>query len=173
MGMMERLGLRCAVLSVAGQGGRDAAGDVLAARALAAGHALVRRVRVADDAGSVRRELAECIADPGIDLVLGAAGAGFARRDTLCDAADGLLEQEVRGFGSLLHNLFFAEVGTSLVNQRALAGYANRTLVFCLPGATGACALAWDRIIAPQLAAPVPGDHGPHGRAPSGRIARS
>jgi molybdenum cofactor biosynthesis protein B len=144
--MMEALRLRCAVLSVAGG---------LAARAQAAGHELVRRVRVADDAGSVRQALADCIADPGIEVVLGAGGAGFARRNTVSDVAAGLLEQEVRGFGSLLHNLFFAEVGTSLVNQRALAGYANKTLVFCLPGATGACALAWDKIIAPQLAVPV------------------
>lgn len=154
--MMEALRLRCAVLSVAaGHTARDGAGDLLAARARAAGHELVRRDCVADDAADMRRVLAECIADPGIQVVLAAGGAGFARRNTMFDVAGGLLEQEVRGFGSLLHNLFFAEVGTSLVNQRALAGYANKTLVFCLPGATGACALAWDRIIAPQLVAPV------------------
>lgn len=120
--MMEVPGLRCAVLSVtAGHTVRDAAGDLLAARAQAAGHELVRRVRVADDEGSARRALAECIADPGIQLVLAVGGTGFARRNTMHD----------------------------------VAGYANRTLVFCLPGATGACALAWDRIIAPQLKAPV------------------
>lgn len=154
--MMEALRLRCAVLSVAAShGARDGAGDLLAARAQAAGHELVRRDCVGDDTDSVRRVLAECIADPGIQVVLSAGGAGFARRHTVHDAAAALIEQEVRGFGSLLHNLFFAEVGTSLVNQRALAGYANKTLVFCLPGATGACALAWDRIIAPQLATPV------------------
>lgn len=156
MGMMEVLRLRCAVLSVAEHAhARDRAGDLLAARAQAAGHELVRRACVADDVGAVRRVLAECIADPGIQVVLAAGGAGFVRRHTVPEAASALLEQEVRGFGNLLHNLFFAEVGTSLVNQRALAGYANNTLVFCLPGATGACALAWDRIIAPQLAAPV------------------
>jgi molybdenum cofactor biosynthesis protein B len=154
--MMEALRLRCAVLSVAANHSvRDGVGDLLAARAQAAGHELVRRDCVADDADSVRRVLADCIADPGIQVVLAAGGTGFARRNTMCDVANRLLEQEVRGFGSLLHNLFFAEVGTSLVNQRALAGYANQTLVFCLPGATGACALAWDRIIAPQLAVPV------------------
>ncbi|MRV73994.1 molybdenum cofactor biosynthesis protein [Duganella sp. FT92W] len=154
--MMEALRLRCAVLSVAASHTvRDGAGDLLAARAQAAGHELVRRDCVADDADSVRRVLADCIADPGIQVVLSAGGAGFARRNTVCDVATALLEQEVRGFGSLLHNVFFAEVGTSLVNQRALAGYANKTLIFCLPGATGACALAWDKIISPQLAMPV------------------
>lgn len=154
MGMMEALRLRCAVLSVAGHA-RDRAGDVLAARAQAAGHEVVRRACVADDVGQVRQVMAACIADPGIQVVLASGGAGFVRRHTVPEAAGALLEQEVRGFGSLLHNLFFAEVGTSLVDQRALAGYANNTLVFCLPGATGACALAWDRIIAPQLTAPV------------------
>ncbi|MBY0242918.1 MAG: molybdenum cofactor biosynthesis protein [Burkholderiaceae bacterium] len=154
--MMEALRLRCAVLSVAtSHTTRDGAGDLLAARARAAGHELVRRDCVADDADGMRRVLAECIADPGIQVVLAAGGAGFARRNTMFEVTAGLLEQEVRGFGSLLHHLFFAEVGTSLVNQRALAGYANQTLVFCLPGATGACALAWDKIIAPQLVAPV------------------
>lgn len=159
MGMMEALRLRCAVVSVRGQRGvvRDSAAELLAARAAAAGHTVVRREIIVDEVDDARRVLSDCIADPEIQLVLSNGGSGFARRNTVPEAAAGLLEQEIRGFGNLLHQLFFTEVGTSLVQQRALAGYANNTLIFCLPGATGACALAWDLIIKPQLAMPMRG----------------
>ena len=41
--------------------------------------------------------------------------------------------------------------GTSTVQSRAVAGLANRTLVFCMPGSTNACRTAWDRILGEQL----------------------
>ena len=34
---------------------------------------------------------------------------------------------------------------------RKLAGVANRTLIFAMPGSTKACRTAWENIIAPQL----------------------
>lgn len=151
--MPDASSLRCAVLSVGGprSPGRDGAGELLAARATAAGHIVVRRDSVTDDVGQVRQVLRDCIADPGIQLVLSSSGSGFVRRNAVPDAAAGLLEEEIRGFGNLLQQLAYTETGSTLVQQRALAGYANGTLIFCLPGAVGACALAWDRLIRPQL----------------------
>ncbi|KQW87199.1 hypothetical protein ASC94_27725 [Massilia sp. Root418] len=154
--MPEAISLRCAVLSVSSPRGtgRDGAGELLAARAAAAGHSVVRRVCVGDDVGAVRRVLSDCIADPEIQVVLSSGGSGFVRRNAVPEAAAGLLEQEIRGFGDLLQHLAYSAVGSTIVQSRALAGYANGTLIFCLPGVVGACALAWDRIISAQLAAP-------------------
>lgn len=156
--MPETISLRCAVLSVSGprSAGRDGAGDLLAARAAAAGHSVVRRVCVGDAVSDVRQMLSDCIADPEIQVVLTSGGSGFVRRNAVPDAAAGLLEQEIRGFGDLLQHLVYSAVGSTIVQSRALAGYANGTLIFCLPGVVGACALAWDRIISAQLALPQP-----------------
>ncbi|MES2263201.1 MAG: molybdopterin-binding protein [Pseudomonadota bacterium] len=148
------ISLGCAVLSVSAAHGDDRSGELLAARATAAGHAVVRRERVADDVEQLRRVFSDCIADPAIQVVLGSGGSGFVRRNAVPEAAAGLLEQEIKGFGRLLHQLSYAEVGSAIVHARALAGYANGTLIFCLPGAIGACALAWDCIISAQLAMP-------------------
>jgi molybdenum cofactor biosynthesis protein B len=153
----EVVSLCCAVLSVSGarSAGRDGAGELLAERAAAAGHRVVRRVYMADEASQVRQVLSDCIADPAIQVVLSSSGSGFVRRNTVPEAAAGLLEQEIRGFGDLLQHLAYIETGSTIVQSRALAGYANGTLVFCLPGVVGACALAWDRIIRAQLAVPA------------------
>jgi cytosine/adenosine deaminase-related metal-dependent hydrolase len=35
--------------------------------------------------------------------------------------------------------------------QRAFAGLANNTFVFCLPGSTSACRTAWEKLIRSQL----------------------
>ena len=44
-----------------------------------------------------------------------------------------------------------ADIGTSTIQSRALAGLANGTLVCCLPGSTNACRTAWDGILGDQL----------------------
>ena len=47
--------------------------------------------------------------------------------------------------------LSYETIGTSTLQSRALAGVANATYVFCLPGSSGACAEAWDKLINKQL----------------------
>jgi molybdopterin biosynthesis enzyme MoaB len=37
------------------------------------------------------------------------------------------------------------------MQSRALAGLANRTLICCLPGSTGACRLGWEQLVRDQL----------------------
>ena len=44
-----------------------------------------------------------------------------------------------------------AEIGMSTLQSRALAGMANRTAVFCMPGSTGACQTAWEYVLKDQL----------------------
>ena len=41
--------------------------------------------------------------------------------------------------------------GTSTIQSRAIAGIANATVIFCLPGSPSACKEAWDGIIVQQL----------------------
>lgn len=151
--MNERLALACAVLTVSNSrtAADDTAGDLLAARIGAAGHHTVRREIVADELYQLRRVFSDCIADPRVQVILCSGGTGFSLRNSVPEAIGVLLDQEIPGFGELFRQLSFADIGSSTIQSRALAGVANRTLVFCLPGSERACALAWDRIIEEQL----------------------
>jgi molybdenum cofactor biosynthesis protein B len=149
----RRVTLACAVLTVSNSrtAANDTAGDLLAARIEAAGHRLVRREIVADDLYQIRRGFSDCIADPAIDVIISTGGTGFSLHNSVPEGVAVLLDQQVPGFGELFRQLSYLDVGSSTIQSRALAGLANRTLVFCLPGSVGACALAWDQILLEQL----------------------
>ena len=67
------------------------------------------------------------------------------------EALQPLFDKEMPGFGELFRALSYREIGTSTLQSRAVAGLANGTLIFALPGSTGACRLAWTEILKPQL----------------------
>ena len=78
-------------------------------------------------------------------------GTGMFPRDVTPDAVSVLFDRDIPGFGELFRAISYEEIGMSTIQSRAIAGISNRTLVFCLPGSTGACRTAWSKIIAPQL----------------------
>lgn len=87
-----------------------------------------------------------------IDVIVTTGGTGIALRDVTIEAVTPLLDKEIEGFGELFRYLSFTEdVGTRALLSRAVAGTANRTLIFCLPGSTGAVKLALNRLILPEL----------------------
>jgi len=55
------------------------------------------------------------------------------------------------GFGELFRHLSFAEIGASTIQSRAEGAICGTTLVFLLPGSTGAVRLAMSSILLPQL----------------------
>jgi molybdenum cofactor biosynthesis protein B len=151
--MLERQSLRCVVLTVSGSrsAADDSSGDLLVQRLRLAGHQLARRAIVTDNLYEIRRVLSDCIVDREVQVVLMNGGTGFAANNVVPEAVLPLLDREVPGFGELMRQLSYADVGTSALQARTLAGFANGKLIFCLPGSTGACALAWDGILVEQL----------------------
>lgn len=129
----------------------DRSGGLLVERLLAAGHALADRDLLRDDAGAIREKVQEWLASPDVDVILVTGGTGFTGRDVTVDVVKPLFDKEMVGFGELFRWLSFAEIGTSTIQSRATGGLANGTLVFLLPGSTGACRLAWDQILVHQL----------------------
>lgn len=129
----------------------DRSGDALVERLEGAGHRLAERRVVRDDIYAIRAELSRWIADPEIDAVLTTGGTGITGRDGTPEAASVLLDKTIEGFGELFRMLSYEEIGPSSLQSRALSGVANGTYVFVLPGSTGACRTAWDRIIQTQL----------------------
>ena len=129
----------------------DTSGDFLCEALGAAGHSLAERRIVIDDIYQMRAAVSVWIADAAVEVVLVTGGTGFTPRDSPPEAITPLLDSEVIGFGELFRQLSFEEIGTSTVQSRALAGLANNTMVFCMPGSTGACKTAWNGILLEQL----------------------
>jgi len=129
----------------------DTSGQFLEDALRTAGHRLAARELCKDEIYTSRAVVSAWIADPGIDVVITTGGTGLTRRDSTPEALKPLFDQTIEGFGELFRQLSFDEIGSSTVQSRALAGLANQTLVFCLPGSTGACRTGWNRILKEQL----------------------
>jgi molybdenum cofactor biosynthesis protein B len=145
--------LAVAVLTVSDTRGPedDTSGDYLASAAARAGHRVVARDLVPDDVYRLRAVLSAWIADPAVEVVLVTGGTGFAGRDSTPEAVTPLFDKHIVGFGEVFRSLSLEEIGSSTVQSRALAGLANGTLLFCMPGSTGACRTAWEGILQEQL----------------------
>ncbi|TWC38946.1 molybdenum cofactor biosynthesis protein B [Pseudomonas sp. SJZ079] len=129
----------------------DTSGQLFVDRLQGAGHSLAARVLLKDDLYKIRAQVAGWIADDSVQVVLITGGTGFTARDSTPEAVACLLDKQVDGFGELFRQISVADIGTSTVQSRALAGLANGTLVCCLPGSTNACRTAWDGILNEQL----------------------
>lgn len=129
----------------------DKSGDLLASRLQEAGHHLADRQIVPDDIYRIREVVSRWIVDEGIKVVISTGGTGITGRDTTPEAVLPLLDMRVDGFGELFRQLSFEEIGSSSIQSRALAGVANATLLFVLPGSSGACRTAWGGILVKQL----------------------
>ena len=129
----------------------DTSGQLLVDRLTEAGHTLSDRVIVIDDIYRIRARLSQWIADETTHVVVITGGTGFTSRDSTPEAVTPLLDKEVDGFGELFRQISLNQIGTSTIQSRALAGMANKTLIFCLPGSTNACRTAWDEIISSQI----------------------
>lgn len=149
----EHSALGIAVLTVSDTRGpeNDSSGDFLATAAAGAGHSVAARALVPDDIYRIRAQLSQWIVAADIHAVLVTGGTGFAGRDSTPEAVLPLFDKQIEGFGEVFRALSLQEIGTSTVQSRAVAGLANRTAIFCMPGSTGACRTAWHGILADQL----------------------
>jgi molybdenum cofactor biosynthesis protein B len=129
----------------------DTSGAFLAEALQAAGHEVVNRDIVIDDVYQLRAVVSGWIADPGVEVVLTTGGTGFSGRDSTPEALAPLFDKRIEGFGEVFRALSFEEIGSSTVQSRALAGMANGTVIFCMPGSTGACRTAWEGVLRDQL----------------------
>ncbi|WP_346837345.1 molybdenum cofactor biosynthesis protein B [Microbulbifer sp. SAOS-129_SWC] len=148
----------------------DTSGQYLAEVLQRAGHTLADKQIAPDDIYQLRAQVSRWIADPAIQVVLTTGGTGFSGRDSTPEALAPLFDKQVEGFGELFRAVSFDEIGSSTIQSRALAGLANNTLICCMPGSTGACRTAWDKILGEQLDASFkPCNFVAHLLAPNGR----
>ncbi|MDF9392555.1 MULTISPECIES: molybdenum cofactor biosynthesis protein B [Methylococcus] len=129
----------------------DSSGRILVERLTEAGHRLAEKSIVPDDVYRIRAVVSKWIADPGIQAVISTGGTGVTGRDGTPEAISVLFDKTLDGFGEVFRAVSYQEIGTSTIQSRAIAGVANGTYIFALPGSSGACRTAWDKLIRQQL----------------------
>ncbi len=130
---------------------QDTSGQYLEDQVLTAGHRLTARRILPDDVFLIRALIASWVADADIHVVLITGGTGFHDRDSTPEAVGPLLDKTIDGFGEEFRRLSAAEIRSSTVQSRAFGGLSNHTVIFCLPGSTGACRTGWEGILKDQL----------------------
>lgn len=129
----------------------DISGAYLVEQAQALGHNVAAYEIVIDDIYLMRAQVSKWIADETMHAIITTGGTGFTGRDSTPEALAPLFDKQIDGFGELFRHLSLGDIGTSTVQSRALGGIANRTVIFCLPGSTGACKTGWEGILKEQL----------------------
>lgn len=129
----------------------DKSGKILVDRLLDAGHKLAEKKIVPDDIYQMRAVVSVWIADPDVHAVITTGGTGLTGRDVTPEAMQVLYDKEIEGFGEIFRKISYDLIKTSTIQSRAVAGLANGTVIFSLPGSPGACKDGWDGIIAYQL----------------------
>ncbi len=149
----ELIPLNICVLTASDTRGEDEdkSGKLLVKRLEEAGHHCHEKIIVPDDIYKIRAVVARWIADEEVNVVITTGGTGVTGRDGTPEAVSVLFDKQLDGFGELFRNISVEDIGTSSLQSRTLAGVANGTYVFTLPGSSNACATAWDKIIQHQL----------------------
>jgi molybdenum cofactor biosynthesis protein B len=129
----------------------DTSGALLCERLSGAGHELADKRINPDDVYRIRATVAEWIADPEVQVVITTGGTGVTGRDGTPEALTPLFDKIIDGFGEMFRWISWDDIGASTQQSRAIAGVANGTYIFCLPGSKGACATGWDKLIEKQL----------------------
>ena len=145
--------VQCAIVTVSDTRtvGDDRSGPVLHHGLVAAGHSVVSTVIVADEPESIREAVLTATRRSEVGAVLVTGGTGIAARDVTIESLAGAWEKELPGFGEIFRTLSFAEIGAAAFLSRATAGVIATTFVAVLPGSPGACKLALERLILPEL----------------------
>ena len=129
----------------------DTSGRYIADAMAKAGHTIAAHVIVKDSEILIRAQLAQWIADPGVDVVIATGGTGVTPRDVTPEALAPLVTKHIPGFGELFRQLSYAEIGAATIQSRADAALCGSTYVFLLPGSTNGVKLGVDKILVSQL----------------------
>jgi molybdenum cofactor biosynthesis protein B len=129
----------------------DTSGKVLREKTTQAGHNVSEQTIVADDVYKIRAIVSNWIADQNIQVIITTGGTGLTGRDGTPEAVSVLFDKHIEGFGELFRQISYRDIKTSTIQSRAVAGVANGTFIFSLPGSSGACRTAWDEILQDQL----------------------
>ena len=130
----------------------DTGGDVVEELMRGAGHEVVAREIVRDEAASIRTRLVDLLDRTDVDAVVTTGGTGISARDTTYEVVDRMIEKKLDGFGELFRMLSYEEIGAAAVLSRAVAGAVGSKFVASLPGSRNAVRLGMEKLLVPEIA---------------------
>lgn len=129
----------------------DVSGKTLVESLTAEGHKLHEKTIVPDNIYQIRAAVSSWVVTDNVNVIISTGGTGVTGRDGTPEAVLPLLDKVLDGFGETFRMLSYHDIKTSTIQSRAIAGVANGTYIFCLPGSASACRTAWDSLIKDQL----------------------
>src|SRR5262245_29163146 len=146
--------VRCAVITVSDTrtDETDTSGRAIADLLADAGHQVVGRTIVRDDAELVRDTIVRQLANPDVQAIITTGGTGITSRDSTYEAVTTMLQKRLDGFGELFRMLSYQQIGSAAMMSRACAGLVAGRIVIALPGSESAVRLAMERLVVPELA---------------------
>jgi len=148
---MKKLNIAVVIVSDTRTDDTDKSGKKLKSLIDTDGHSLVSKIIIKDNIYQIRKVLSEHIVDDAVDAVIISGGTGITGSDGTPEAVIPLLDKIIDGFGEIFRLKSYEKIKTSSLQSRAVAGVANKTFIFVLPGSTDACITAWEEIISHQL----------------------
>ena len=148
---MKKLNIAVVIVSDTRTDDTDKSGKKLKSLIETDGHSLVSKIIIKDNIYQIRKVLSEHIVDDAVDVVIISGGTGITGSDGTPEAVIPLLDKIIDGFGEIFRLKSYEKIKTSSLQSRAVAGVANKTFIFVLPGSTDACITAWEEIISHQL----------------------
>lgn len=148
---MKKLNIAVVIVSDTRTDDTDKSGKKLKSLIETDGHSLVSKIIIKDNIYQIRKVLSEHIVDDVVDAVIISGGTGITGSDGTPEAVIPLLDKIIDGFGEMFRLKSYEKIKTSSLQSRAVAGVANKTFIFVLPGSTDACITAWEEIISDQL----------------------
>jgi molybdenum cofactor biosynthesis protein B len=127
----------------------DTSGKLIAQMLEDAGHRVAFYEIVPDDRERISLAIVENLAS--LDAMIITGGTGIAPRDCTAEVVKTLLDKELPGFGELFRMLSYSEIGSAAFMSRAIAGVRQGKFIAALPGSTGGCRLAMEKLILPEI----------------------
>jgi len=116
-----------------------------------AGHEIVGRTIVKDDAEQLRDAIGRQLANPAVQAIVTTGGTGITSRDCTYEAVTTMLWKRLDGFGELFRMLSYQQIGAAAMMSRAVAGTIAGRVIVALPGSEAAVRLAIEKLILPEL----------------------
>ena len=114
-------------------------------------HKIITKEIVKDNIYEIRKIVSDFILNKEVDVIITSGGTGITGSDGTPEAVSPLLDKTIEGFGEIFRQKSYDKIQTSSLQTRALAGVANKTFIFVLPGSIDACKTAWSEVISHQL----------------------
>jgi molybdopterin adenylyltransferase len=143
----------CAVITVSDTRtlDTDIGGGTIVELLTQAGHKVLLRQIISDDAGPMRQLLLDLRDRPDIDAILMTGGTGLGSRDKTFETVGELLDKPLPGYGELFRMLSFQQIGPAAMLSRACGGLLGHAVLLTMPGSPAAVQLAMEQLILPEL----------------------